>query len=119
MGDPAYARNISSSPLDDHSEARNMNLQQPARTTAVTPRSNSRVARLRLRHPGRRRSWFAPMGARYPVQAEHPCYDPDLSMELLARTCELPASKRDLVVLLTEYRHALYAVATKAASSRP
>jgi hypothetical protein len=34
-----------------------------------------------------------------------------MARELLARTCELPSSKRALLVILTEYRHALHGLA--------
>lgn len=40
-------------------------------------------------------------------------YDASLAMELLASTSELPGSKRDLLVVLAHYRHALHALATQ------
>lgn len=49
----------------------------------------------------------------YPDQAEHPVYDAALASELLARTCELPGTKKGLVALLTEYRHALSALTSQ------
>jgi hypothetical protein len=66
------------------------------RTITVTARSHSRLSRLKVRYPG---------------QVPHPAYDTALARELLAFTGELPASKHGLVALLTEYRHALYALA--------
>jgi hypothetical protein len=47
----------------------------------------------------------------YPDQTEHPTYDAAMARELLARTCELPSSKRALLIVLTEYRHALHGLA--------
>ena len=95
-----------------------MDVQQPASTVAVTARSRSRFARLRLRYPARQRSRFVPFSGRYARAAQHPCYNAELSMELLRRTGELPDSKRDLVALLTEYRRALHAVASQAMNGR-
>jgi|ERR1022692_3838512 hypothetical protein len=71
-------------------------IKNTLRTIAVTGRSRSRLSRLRVRYPDR---------------APHPAYDTALARELLAFTGELPDSKHALVVLLTEYRHALYALA--------
>lgn len=90
-----------------------MDLTQPARTVAVTARSKSRFARLRLCYPSHQPSRFLRPAAQQPRQADHPCYDADLSMELLGRTCELPDSKRELIALLTEYRHALCALVSQ------
>jgi anti-sigma regulatory factor (Ser/Thr protein kinase) len=58
----------------------------------VTARSHGRLARLRLR---------------YPDHQAHHTYNLASARELLARTRELPARKRALLILLTEYRHAL------------
>jgi hypothetical protein len=77
----------------------------------------SRFGWLRLRYPGDRRSWLARPAALYAREAEYPCYDAELSMELLGRTGELPNSKRDLVALLAEYRRALHALASRIAKS--
>jgi hypothetical protein len=66
---------------------------RPIRTISVTARSRSRFARLRVRYPQDYR------GDRH--------YDAELAHELLARTSELPQSKHDLEVVLTEYRYAL------------
>jgi hypothetical protein len=65
----------------------------PAKTIAVPARGHGRSSRLRLK---------------YPDQSDHPTYDAALARELLARTGELPDSRRALIVLLTEYRHALH-----------
>lgn len=73
---------------------------RPARTFAVTARSSSRFARLKLRYPD-----AAPLRR----------YDADQALELLANTADLPARKHDLIVIMTEYRHALHALATQAA----
>ena len=91
-----------------------MDVQQPASTVTVTARSRSRFARLRLRYPDRQRPRFVSFSGRDARAAQHPCYNAELSMELLSRTGELPGSKRDLVALLTEYRLALHAVASQA-----
>jgi hypothetical protein len=40
-------------------------------------------------------------------------YDVDLARELLSRTAELSSSKRGLLAVLTEYRHALAALAAE------
>lgn len=60
---------------------------------------------------GRRR--FHRLRVVYPDHSACPAYDTALARELLARTGELPASKRGLVALLTEYRHALHALASR------
>lgn len=95
-----------------------MDLREPARTVAVTARSRSRFARLRLRYPGHRRSRLVRPAAQHASRGDYPCYDADLSMELLRRTAELPDSKRDLIALLAEYRHALCAVVNQVTNSQ-
>lgn len=88
------------------------------RTIGVRYRAH-RFARIRLRYPyGRRRSVLAALTTRnhYPTQKSHPDYDAELAMQLLDETGELPTSKHDLVVVLTEYRHALHALASQALS---
>ncbi len=67
-----------------------------AETIAATARRADRRSRIRLSNSG---------------QADHPSYDAALARELLARTCELPASKPALVAMLTEYRRALHDLA--------
>jgi hypothetical protein len=68
----------------------------PSKTIAVTARNRSR---------------FAPLKVRYPEQ-ERPPYDVVLALELLGSTVEDPSSKRDLLLVLGEYRHALHALIT-------
>ena len=77
----------------------------------MSAHSRSRFARLRVRYPAQptpspaiRRHLVADM-----PQPGTP-YDISLAMELLANTCELPSSRRDLRVLLTHYRRALHAL---------
>ncbi len=94
--------------------------ERPARTIAITARSSSRLARLNLRYPaGTRRSWLSRFRTRYPDAADHPDYDAELALELIGRTSELPASKHDLIVILTEYRHALHDLATQSREQQP
>ena len=64
----------------------------------------------------RRRTRFSRLKVEYPervVNGPRLQYDVDLARELLSRTAELPSSKRDLLAVLTEYRHALAALAAK------
>lgn len=82
-----------------------------ARTIAVTYRNRSRFARIRLGHPGRRRSRLT---SRYQL----PDYNAELALELIGSTGELPTSKRDLLIVLAHYRHALHTLATEAAISQ-
>jgi hypothetical protein len=72
-------------------------MNQPQRTIAVTANGKSRFSRLRVVYPQR--------------ASRPPRYDADLARELLTRTADLPASRRDLIAVLTEYRHALHALA--------
>lgn len=88
---------------------------QSARTIAVLPGSKSRFSRLKVRYPAgtprpRHRSRRG-----YPDPGPSPRYDPDLAGELLARTGDLPATRRDLIVVLTEHRRALHALITQPA----
>jgi hypothetical protein len=75
----------------------------PARTITVSTRSRSLLSRLKVR---------------YPDTAQRPQYNTALALELIASTAELPARKHDLIVLLTEYRHALHSLATQATTTR-
>ncbi len=68
------------------------------RTIVVTARIGSRFSRLRVRQPA--------------VAAEHP-YDVDLAAELIRNTGQFPEGKRDLLVVLAEYRQALYDLVTR------
>src|SRR5580658_3407155 len=90
-----------------------------ARTIAVTARSSSRLARLKLRYPDSTpRRWLAPFATRYPSQVDVPEYDAALAMELVGNTGELPASRYELAVIITHCRHALNALATQILSSQ-
>ena len=71
-------------------------------TIAVAARGHGRRHRLKLACPD---------------HVAHPTYDVTLARELLASTGQLPSSKHDLIVLLTEYRRALHDLTTDAAQS--
>ncbi len=91
------------------------------RTIHVTYRNHSRFARVRLIRPAplsldARITALLP-GLRAPEQPAD--YTPELAMELIAGTCELPESKRALHVILGEYRRALHALATQTRSTQP
>jgi hypothetical protein len=90
----------------------------PARTIAVTARSSSRFARLRLRYPAGTPRGLARFSTRYPGQVQVPEYDAALAMELVSNTGELPASKHDLIVIITHYRRALYTLASQILNSQ-
>lgn len=83
------------------------NIVPAPRTITVAARSHSRFARLRLRRPTAARPWSSRFNVAHPDRTAYSVYDAPLARELLARTAELPASKRALIVMLTEYRHAL------------
>ena len=64
----------------------------------------------------RRRAWRTRLTVTHP---EHPPppptpgtphYDPDRARELFTRTATMPATKHDLKIVLTEYRHALHSL---------
>ena len=95
-----------------------MDHAQPARTIAITYRNRSRFARVKLRRPttGSRRDRLR---APYPDAPEDLAYDEDLAIELIAATGELPTRKRELIVVLTHYRRAIYDLATQARARRP
>ncbi len=65
----------------------------------------------------RRRTRFPRLTVEYPQRVGNGSprlhYDAALARELLSRTAELPSSKRDLLAVLTEYRHALAALAAE------
>lgn len=91
--------------MDDHTH----------QTIHVSYRNRSRFARIRLRRPDHR----PPLGARITavlpalrVPDQPADYTPQLALELLAGTRELPESKRALHIVVGEYRHALHALAT-------
>lgn len=98
--------------MDNHSQA--------PRTIHMTSR-HSRLARTKVHHPGPRTPLSAKITALYPaarVPDDPACYDANLAMDLLGTTCELPAGKHGLLIVLGEYRHALHALATQALAAR-
>lgn len=84
--------------------------RRPARTIAVTPGSPQRFSRPKLRYPaGTQPSRpLSRLRRAYPDPGQSPRYNPELASELLASTCNLPASKHDLIVILIEHRRALH-----------
>ncbi len=97
-----------------------MDLPDTPRTIYTTYRSQSRFARIRLRHPGPRQPRLRlsdRITAIFPAlrAPEEPTdYTPELAMELLARTCDPPETKVALHIVIGEYRNALHALATQA-----
>jgi hypothetical protein len=88
-------------------------------TIHIAYRSSSRFARIRLHR--RHRAGRPPFGSRITailpaldVPEEPTDYTPELAIELLAGTCEIPESKRALFIVLGEYRHALHTLACQA-----
>jgi hypothetical protein len=88
------------------------------RTIYASYRRRSRLARIRLRHPGTPRPRMsAPITVLLPalrVPGGPASYTPELAMELLNGTGELPAGKRALHIILSEYRRALRDLASSA-----
>jgi hypothetical protein len=88
------------------------------RTIYATYRHRSRLARIRLRHPGTPQPLIsAPITVLFPalrVPGRPASYTPELAMELLNGTGELPAGKRALHIILGEHRRALHDLATSA-----
>ncbi len=83
----------------------------------TTYRNHSRFARVRLRRPGPRPSFGARITALFPsvrIPEERAEYTPELALELLAGTTDLPETKRALFIILSEYGHALHNLATQA-----
>jgi hypothetical protein len=72
------------------------------RTITVTTRRRAWRTRLTVTHPE-----HPP-----PAQLGEPRYDPDRARELFASTATMPATKHDLRIVLTEYRHALHSLLT-------
>jgi hypothetical protein len=64
----------------------------------------------------RRDSVLSPPPGR--LARSQPHFDPDSARELLARTAELPDTKRELLHVLSEYRAALWTFAFPSAASR-
>lgn len=92
------------------------------RTIYATYRRRSRLARIRLRHPATPQPRIsAPITALFPalrVPGQPASYTPELAMELLNGTGELPAGKRALHIVLAEHRRALHDLAS-GASQQP
>ncbi len=63
--------------------------------------------------------WRRRLGVEYPAcvvsGGQRPPYGAALARELLSRTGEIPSSRRGLLAILTEYRHALSALAAESA----
>jgi len=82
------------------------------------PPDTPRTIAVRCRQGGR---WWPHLRIEYPQWridgADRPAYDAPMARQVLALTGELPASKRGLLVVLAEYRHALYTLAF--AAERP
>lgn len=53
-----------------------------------------------------------------PSRAGLPCHDLDAAWQLLAVTSELPGTERGLLAVLTDYRHALHALACQLEAAR-
>jgi len=81
------------------------------RTPSMTLDTQRTIA-VRCRKSGH---WWTRLRIEYPQWkidgADRPAYDVPMARQLLALTGELPTSKRGLVAVLAEYRHALYALA--------
>jgi hypothetical protein len=92
------------------------------RTIYATYRRRSRLARIRLRHPGTSQPLITdPIAVLFPalrVPGKPASYTPELAMELLNGTGELPAGKRALHIILAEHRRALHDLATGAQASQ-
>jgi hypothetical protein len=64
----------------------------------------------------RRRTWRTrltvtrPENPPLPPEPGTPHYDTDRALELFTRTATLPATRHDLRIVLTEYRHALHSL---------
>lgn len=74
--------------------------------TSPAHASAARASALPTRRPGTHRTAV-------PRPAEPLGYDLDRAWDLLAETCELPATERGLLKVLIEYRKALHALATQ------
>ncbi len=91
-----------------------MSHPEPARTITVTSRAWK--APLRVHYPdGTRPTWRTWLTRRYPRhRPTELTYNPELAMELIGNTSDIPDSRHDLILILTEYRHALHDLATQA-----
>ena len=97
-----------------------MNTRRTAVEQSAVPAAGSDVRR--TISVARRRTRFARLKVEYPDRVlDGPLclhYDVDLARELLSRTAELPSSKCGLLAVLTEYRHALAALAVEPGTKR-
>ena len=75
-------------------------MTQAPRTITVTTRRRGLRTRLTITHPE-----LPP-----PPAPGTPRYDTDRALELLHRTATMPATRHDLKIVLTEYRHALHSL---------
>lgn len=91
--------------------------EQPARTIAITPGTRRRLSRPRLRYPagGPRSRPLSRLSRAWPDPGPSARYTPELAAELLASTCTMPATRHDLMIVLTEHRRALRALVTQPA----
>jgi hypothetical protein len=99
-----------------------MDTSQAPRTIYTTYRNRSRFSRIRLRRPGPRPRLGAGITALFPalrVPDDPADYTPELALELLAGTSELPEGKHALFVILNEHHRALHALATQALARTP
>jgi hypothetical protein len=78
-------------------------MTQPTRTITVTTRRRAWLTRLTVTRPE-----HPPL----PPQPGTPHYNTGRARELFARTSTMPATKRDLKIVLTEYRYALHSLLT-------
>lgn len=78
-------------------------MTHPPRTITVTTRKRAWGTRLTITHPEHQPPPPAP---------GTPRYDTDRARELLNLTATMPATKRDLKIVLTEYRYALHSLVT-------
>jgi hypothetical protein len=78
-------------------------MTQPPRTITITTRKRAWCTRLTVTHPE-----HPPL----PPPPGTPHYDTDRALELFTRTATMPATKHDLRIVLTEYRHALHSLLT-------
>ena len=80
-------------------------MTQPPSTITVTTRRRVWRTRLTVTHPEQQQPT--------PTGTSH--YDTDRALELFTSTATMPATKHDLKIVLTEYRHALYDIAVRPA----
>jgi len=78
-------------------------MTQPPRTITVTSRRRAWRTRLTI---------TPPQNPPPPPPPRTPHYDTDRARELFTRTATMPATKHDLQIVLTEYRHALHSLLT-------